>query len=121
MGLSGVALGTSLPELAASVMAARRGHVEMAVGNVLGSSIFNVFFVLGVSALIRPLPVNPAAHVDLGVMTAAGIILFIFLFSGRMRIIDRREGALMLLLYGGYLVYLLYPVLSPMVPAGAAG
>lgn len=121
MGLTVVGLGTSLPELAASVMAARRGHVEMAVGNVLGSSIFNVFFVLGVSALIRPLPVNPAAHVDLGVMTAAGILLFIFLFAGRIRIMDRREGVLLLMLYGVYLVYLLYPVFSPMAPAGAAG
>ncbi len=111
IGLTLVAVGTSLPELATSVMAARRGEVEIAVGNVVGSNIFNIFFVLGVSAVIRPLPFNPASNVDMGVMTAAGIVLFVFMFTGRVRIMDRWEGSLALLFYIGYILYLLYPLL----------
>ena len=106
VGLTVVAVGTSLPELATSVMAARRGDVEIAVGNVVGSNIFNIFFILGVSAVIRPLPVNPAAHLDLMVMLAASIVLFIFMFTGRVRVMDRWEGVLAVLMYGIYLVYL---------------
>jgi cation:H+ antiporter len=121
MGLTVVAVGTSLPELATSVMAARRGDVEIAVGNVVGSNIFNVFFVLGVSAVLQPLPFNPAAHVDMGVMTAASIMLFIFMFTGRFRIMDRWEGVLALLIYTIYIAYLLYPLFSPGVPGGAGG
>jgi cation:H+ antiporter len=122
MGLTVVAVGTSLPELATSVMAARRGDVEIAVGNVVGSNIFNVFFILGVSAVIRPLPFNPAAHVDVGVMMAASILLFIFMFTGRVRIMDRWEGGLALLIYALYVTgYLLVPVFSPGVPAGSGG
>ncbi len=113
MGLTVVAVGTSLPELVTSVVAARRGDVEMAVGNVVGSIIFNVFFVLGVSAVIRPLPFNPAANVDMGVMTAACILLFIFLFTGRVRVMGRWEGALALSIYVLYIGYLLLPILSP--------
>ena len=121
MGLIVVALGTSLPELATSVMAARRGDVEIAVGNVVGSNIFNVFFILGITAVIRPLPFNPAANVDMGVMMAASIMLFIFMFTGRVRIMDRWEGVLALLTYALYVVYLLYPLFSTAVPAGPGG
>jgi cation:H+ antiporter len=121
MGLTVVALGTSLPELATSVMAARRGDVEIAVGNVVGSNIFNVFFILGASAVIRPLPFNPAANVDMGVLMASGILLFIFMFTGRVRIMDRWEGALALLIYALYVTYLLVPVFSPGFSAGSAG
>lgn len=109
VGLTVVAVGTSLPELATSAMAARRGEVEIAVGNVVGSNIFNLFFVLGVSAVIRPLPFSPPLNVDMGVMTAAGILLFIFMFTGRVRMMDRREGALALLIYALYIGYLLRP------------
>ena len=110
VGLTVVAVGTSLPELATSVVAARRGDVEIAVGNVVGSNIFNIFFILGVSAVIRPLPVNPGAHLDLMVMLAASIVLFIFMFTGRVRVMDRWEGVLAILMYGIYLVYLLSSV-----------
>ena len=121
MGLTVVAVGTSLPELATSVMAARRGDVEIAVGNVVGSNIFNVFFILGVSAVIRPLPFNPAANVDMGVMLAAGILLFVFMFTGRVRVMDRWEGVLALLIYALYIAFLLYPLFSSAVPVGAGG
>ena len=116
IGLTVVALGTSLPELATSAVAARRGNVEIAVGNVVGSNIFNVFLVLGVSAIIRPLPFNPAANVDMGVMMAASLLLFIFMFTGRIRVMDRREGALALLIYFLYIGYLLLPIFSSAFP-----
>ncbi|MFO7715193.1 calcium/sodium antiporter [Desulfosarcina sp.] len=121
LGLTVVALGTSLPELATSVMAARRGDVEIAVGNVVGSNIFNVFFILGVSAILRPLPFNPAANVDMGVMMAASVTLFIFMFTGRVRIMDRWEGTWVLLIYLLYIAYLLYPLFSNGFPMGSAG
>ena len=121
MGLTVVAVGTSLPELATSVMAARRGDVEIAVGNVVGSNIFNVLFILGISAVIRPLPFNPAANVDMGVMMAASILLFIFMFTGRVRLMDRWEGVLALLIYAFYVAYLLVPLFSPGVPVGLSG
>jgi cation:H+ antiporter len=116
-----VAVGTSLPELATSVMAAKRGDMEIAVGNVVGSNIFNVFFILGVSAVIRPLPFNPAANVDMGVMMAASILLFIFMFTGRVRIMDRWEGVLALVIYFIYLGYLLLPIFFPGIPSGSNG
>jgi cation:H+ antiporter len=121
VGLTVVALGTSLPELVTCVAAARQGNPEIAVGNVVGSNIFNVFFVLGVSAVIRPLPFNPAANVDMGVLTAASILLFIFLYTGRVRVMDREEGALAILIYLFYLGYLLLPVFSTSSPTGAGG
>jgi cation:H+ antiporter len=117
VGLTVVALGTSLPELATSAMAARRGDVEIAVGNVVGSNIFNVFFVLGISALIHPLPFNPAANVDMGMMMAASILLFVFMYTGRVRIMDRWEGGLALLIYLFYIGYLLLSVFSNDPPA----
>lgn len=113
VGATVVAFGTSLPELATSVMAARRGAVGIAVGNVVGSNIFNVFFILGISAVIRPLPVNPAVNVDMAMMTAASLLLFIFMFTGRVRVMDRWEGGLSILIYLLYVGYLFFPILSP--------
>jgi cation:H+ antiporter len=121
IGLTVLALGTSLPELATSIMAARRGEVEIAVGNVVGSNIFNIFFILGGSAIIRPLPFDPKGHVDMGVMTAAGILLFIFMFTGQERIMDRWEGALAILVYCLYVGFLLFSVYWPGIPLGTAG
>jgi cation:H+ antiporter len=121
MGLTVVAVGTSLPELATSVMAARRGDVEIAVGNVVGSNIFNVFFVLGISAVLRPLPFHPAANVDMGVMMAASILLFVFMFTGRVRVMSRWEGAVALLIFALYIGFLLFPIFSPGIETGSGG
>ncbi|BBO93261.1 calcium/sodium antiporter [Desulfosarcina ovata] len=110
VGLTVVALGTSLPELATSVAAARRGAAEIAVGNVVGSNIFNILFVLGISAVIRPLPVNPAANMDLAMLTATSVLLVVFLFAGQVRVMGRREGGLALFLYVLYTGYLVYPL-----------
>ncbi len=118
VGLTVVAVGTSLPELATSVAAARRGALEIAVGNVVGSNIFNIFFILGVSALIRPLAVEPARNIDLGVLLGATLLLFVFMFTGRLRIMDRWEGALALVIYVVYLGYLSFSVIGPAIPAG---
>ncbi|MDP3402896.1 MAG: sodium:calcium antiporter, partial [bacterium] len=107
VGLTVVAIGTSLPELATSVVAAWRKQVDIAVGNVIGSNIFNVFLVLGVSSVIAPLPVRDGFVVDALVMIAATLFLFVALFLGKRGHIDRWQGILFVLLYFAYVTYLL--------------
>jgi cation:H+ antiporter len=106
VGLTVVAVGTSLPELATSAVAAYKKNVEIAVGNVVGSNIFNVFFVLGVSSVIKPLPFQRKQNIDIGVMVFANFILFISMFSGKRRLVDRWEGILFILLYFVYITFL---------------
>jgi cation:H+ antiporter len=102
IGLTLVAVGTSLPELTISVIAALRRHADVAVGNVLGSNIFNVLGILGVSALVQPLPVNARIQqFDQWVMLASALLLIVFLYTGRR--LSRPEGAVLLLGYGAYL------------------
>jgi cation:H+ antiporter len=103
VGLTVVALGTSLPELATSTVAAWRGNPEIAVGNVLGSNILNVFFVLGVTAAVRPLPLHPGNLLDMGVMVGANLLLFAAMFLGKRLVLDRAEGGV---LVAAYVVYL---------------
>jgi cation:H+ antiporter len=100
-----VAVGTSLPELATSVVAAHKGKPDIAVGNVVGSNIFNIFFILGVSAVIKPIPFNSRSNIDIGVVILASLLLFTFMFTGQKRSIDRWEGFVSLMLYGSYLVF----------------
>ena len=107
LGLTIVAVGTSLPELATSAMAAYRKNVEIAVGNVVGSNIFNIFFVLGISAVIKPLPFQTASNMDIGMVVLASLILFIAMFTGRRRSLDRWEGALLITGYAVYLGFLI--------------
>ncbi len=107
IGLTVVAIGTSLPELATSVVAAWRKQVDIAVGNVIGSNIFNVFLVLGVSSVIAPLPVRDGFVVDALVMIAATLFLSVALFLGKRGHIDRWQGILFVLLYFAYVTYLL--------------
>jgi cation:H+ antiporter len=118
MGLTVVALGTSLPELVTSVAAARRGELDLAVGNVVGSNLFNLLFILGASAVIQPMAVNPAFHLDMAVLMAACILLVVFLYVGRVRIMGRLEGGAALLLFVCYLIYLFYPIVFSAAPAG---
>lgn len=102
IGLTIVAAGTSLPELAASVAAALKGHTDMAIGNVIGSNIFNIFLVLGVSATICPLPLGAITDFDLLTQFGAAVLFWLFgCFFGR-RTFTRAEGALMTLLYVAY-------------------
>ncbi len=106
IGLTIVAVGTSLPELATSAVAAYKGNVEIAVGNVVGSCIFNVFFVLGISSIIKPIPFDPKNDVDVGVMVLANILLFAYMFTGKRRRLDRWEGSVFAVLYLGYIAFL---------------
>ena len=105
IGLTVVALGTSLPELATSVIAAAKKNSDIALGNVIGSNIFNVFFVLGTSATVRPLPAYDGIELD-AIMAATGsIIVWMAVKTNHERKIQRWAGALLLLVYGGYLTY----------------
>jgi cation:H+ antiporter len=104
IGLTIIAAGTSLPELATSAVAAYRKNSDIAVGNVVGSNIFNVFLVLPISALIRPLPYRLTFNFDLTVLIAGSIILLFFTYSGKKAIIDRWEGGF---LFTGFVVYTL--------------
>lgn len=106
VGLTIVAVGTSLPELAASGMAAYKKNVEIAVGNVVGSNIFNIMYVLGISSMIKPLPFHENNNADIGVLIAANVLLFVNMFTGGKRLVDRWEGAIYLVLYTGYIAFL---------------
>lgn len=107
IGLTIVSIGTSLPEAATSIIAARRKNSDIAIGNIVGSNIFNMFFVLGVSSVISPVVVNPRTNVDLMVNMAASMLLFIFIFTGKGRSIGRVEGMLFVILFVSYIVFLL--------------
>ncbi len=102
IGLTIVAMGTSAPELAVSTSAAIKGSNEIAVGNVVGSNIFNILFILGISGTIHPISVNLASVIDLAVMVAVSIITMIF---ARTKNIGRTEGAVMLALYAADVVF----------------
>jgi cation:H+ antiporter len=99
-----VAVGTSLPELATSLVAAWKKNPDIAVGNVVGSNIFNVFLVLGISGLVRPLAVPAELTSSLWIGIVAAAILFVCMFTGKRHRIDRWEGAAMLALYILFLV-----------------
>ena len=105
IGLTVVALGTSLPELVASVTAAKKGNADIAIGNIVGSNIFNILFVLGTSALITPVPYQPTFLVDGIIAIAAGVLLWVATI--RKRELNRPWGIVMLLGYAAYFVYLL--------------
>ena len=107
VGLTIVAVGTSLPELATSVVAAIKGHSGMAVGNVIGSCLFNILFVLGASAVITPLPLGGIGNLDMLTMTGAALMFWIFGWKIGDREITRIEGGVMTLCYIAYIVALL--------------
>ncbi|MBM2320782.1 MULTISPECIES: calcium/sodium antiporter [Marivita] len=104
IGLTLVAVGTSLPELATTVMAARRGQSDVALGNILGSGIFNILGILGATALVVPLPVDASLLPDIGVMLASTALLIGLLFWKKC--IGRKSGGMFLLLYAGYMAWL---------------
>lgn len=110
IGLTVVALGTSLPELATSVMAAFKKNSDIALGNVIGSNIFNVFFVLGMSATIRPLPAYEGIELDAIIAASGSIIVWMAVKTNKERKVQRWAGLLLLLIYGGYLTYRLLNV-----------
>lgn len=107
IGLTLVAGGTSLPELATSIVAALKKNADMAIGNVIGSNLFNIFFVLGCSATIHPMNMNGITNLDLGMLIASGLLLFIFGWLFRKRTITRVEGLFLIFCYIGYTAYLI--------------
>ena len=106
IGLTIVAIGTSLPELATSAIAAYKKQSDIAIGNVVGSNIFNIFWILGVSAVIRPLPFNISSNIDIAMTIFASIVLFLVMFVGKKRVIERWQGIFMVSSYVGYIVFL---------------
>lgn len=106
IGLTVVSIGTSLPELATSVAAVRRGNTDLAIGNVIGSNIFNIFWVLGLSAVISPVTFDVADNFSIYVMICTHAILMLALFIGIGNQVNRSQGAVMLLCYAAYLGYL---------------
>ncbi len=106
IGLTIVAIGTSLPELATSVVAAYKKHSDIAIGNVVGSNIFNIFWILGISAFISPLPFAPALTTDILVTVGATLLLFFALFVGKRHTIEKWQGVLFICTYVLYIVFL---------------
>jgi len=105
IGLTIVAGGTSLPELATSVVAARKGQSAIAIGNVIGSNVFNILLILGATATISPLQMEGITVIDMGVMMVS--IVLVWLFSFTRYTVERWEGAVLVLGYAGYLTWLL--------------
>jgi len=105
IGLTVVALGTSLPELATSCMAAAKKNSDLALGNCVGSCIFNVFFVLGITACVRPLEAYPGFILDACMSCAGPLVIWLFISADKQKRINRFAGAVLLLIYGAYLAY----------------
>lgn len=108
IGLTVVAVGTSLPELATSVVAAWRKNSDIAIGNVVGSNIFNIFWILGLSSTINPINFSASMNFDIGVCFLATLILIPFMFVGKRNILERWQGLILILLYISYTAYLIY-------------
>jgi cation:H+ antiporter len=107
IGLTVVAIGTSLPELATSAVAAYKKQSDIAIGNVVGSNIFNIFWILGVSSLIAPIPFKTSSDVDILMTILSSLILFLIMFIGKRHTIERWQGAMMVILYLSYITYLI--------------
>jgi len=105
VGLTIIALGTSLPELATSIVAALRKDSAIAVGNIVGSNIFNVFFILGISALIRPMPLIESINLDIAVVIFANLILLLWMFIGKKYVLEKWQGVVLVLSYVIYIIF----------------
>lgn len=107
IGLTIVSAGTSLPELVTSAVAAYKRRSDIAIGNIIGSNIFNIYLILGISAVINPISYNLSFNIDILVYIGATLLLFLAMFSGGKRKLDRWEAAIMLGMYIIYLVYII--------------
>ena len=103
IGLTIVAVGTSLPEFVTSIMAIKKGENEIAIGNVVGSNIFNILFILGVSSVVNPLMVNIVGLIDVLFMIASSVLLYLFVRKNKN--LNRYQGITFILLYVGYIIY----------------
>ncbi len=109
IGLTVIALGTSLPELATSISAALKNNVDIAIGNVAGSNIFNILLILGLSAVIHPIPLREGVNLDILFSLSLSLILFLFVFTGRGRKIERWEGVVLII---SYIIYTIHIIIS---------
>ncbi len=107
IGLTILAAGTSLPELATSTVAAYRKNTDIAIGNVVGSNIFNIFFILGLTGVVSPIPYNVAMNFDMQILMASTVVLVVFMFTLNTRKLDRWEAFLMLAAYIVYTIVLI--------------
>lgn len=106
VSLTVVAIGTSLPELVTSVSAARKGNTDMAIGNVVGSNIFNALWILGLSTLVNPLPFDKIANTDLLIVVLASMLLIMIIASNKKLIITKLGGSILVLAYVAYTAYI---------------
>jgi cation:H+ antiporter len=108
IGLTVVAIGTSLPELVTSAIAAFKGRTELAIGNVVGSNIFNILLVLGLTSVVSPVTVTHKVNMELSVLILASLLLFLTMFTGGRRKLDRWEAGIFLLLFFLYTLALIF-------------
>ena len=107
IGLTIVAIGTSLPELATSVVAVCKKEDDIAIGNIIGSNIFNVLWILGFTSLICPIPFNKSLNFDIFMTAFASLLLFVFMYSGKKYTLKRWHGITMIFIYICYIYYLI--------------
>ena len=105
VGLTVVAIGTSLPELVTSIVAAKKGNSGIAMGNVIGSNIFNILFILGMAGIIKPMTADAAFFIDTGILLAASVLMLLFAYTKRKT--NRVEGIISVLLYIAYTAYII--------------
>lgn len=107
ISLTIIALGTSLPELVTSIKAALKRDIDMAVGNVVGSNIFNIFWILGITAIINPIKIPASALFDLVFLLAISFVFFMFMFIGKRHELERWQGFSFVIMYVAYISYLI--------------
>jgi len=102
-----IAIGTSLPELVVSIVAALKKNVDLAVGNIVGSNIFNILWVFGIIPFIHPITIPLFIGWDIGIMFASMLLLFVFMFLGKRHEITRKDGITFILFYIIYIIYII--------------
>ena len=107
IGLTIIGIGTSFPELAVTFTAAYRGRPGIAIGNIIGSNIFDFLMILGVAAIIRPVFISPGFTIDIAVTFLASILLYSFMFIGKLYVLKRWQGFIFVFLYIIYILYLI--------------
>jgi cation:H+ antiporter len=105
IGLTIVALGTSLPELATSITAALKGKTDIAIGNIVWSNIFNIGLILGITGLVQPIAFEAGSVIDLIMVIIASCLLFLSVLIGKDKLLERKEGIVFFLVYVGYMIY----------------
>ncbi len=108
IGLTIVAIGTSLPELATSAVAAYKKQTDIAIGNVVGSNIFNIFWILGVGALINPIVFTTKSNLDIAMVILATVLLFAIMFIGKKRVVEKWQGGMFVAIYVAYVIFLIF-------------